>query len=71
MLKRKRRGDALQIVDKAIGQIERQMESGELKGSMADLVRLPQMRKEESDLKPQRVTVRWVDACQTTPAIEE
>ena len=61
----------LSDVDAAIGKIREKLCSDDLKGSMADLVRLLQLRQELTELQPRQVTVRWVDECQTTPLIEE
>jgi hypothetical protein len=59
------------ILDKAIGKIQRKLASEEMKASIGDLARLMQMRQELTDTQPRQVTVRWVDECQTTPANEE
>ncbi len=59
------------VLNKAIGRLLEQLEDGSLKGSMADLVRLLQLQNEMTDSEPRPVTVRWIDACQTTSANEE
>lgn len=69
MLKRRAKRGA-EVLDKAIARLERQMESGELKGSMSDLVRLLQLRNELKGSEPHSMTVRWIDECQT-PRNEE
>ncbi len=71
MLKGKSEHGTEEILNKAIQNIEQQMENGELKGSMGDLVRLLQLRNEVAGSQPQQVTVRWIDECQTAPANEE
>jgi hypothetical protein len=60
----------LRDVDAAIGNIRGKLRSDDLKGSLADLVRLLQLRQELAVTQPRRVTVRWVDECSTTSSEE-
>lgn len=61
----------LNDVDMAIGNIRNGLRTGDLKGSLSDLVRLLQLRQELTVEQPRQVTVRWIDECQTTPSTEE
>jgi hypothetical protein len=42
-----------------------------MKGSVADLVRMLQLRNELVAAQPTQVTVRWVDECQTSSSSTE
>ena len=66
-----REAQIVAALDKAIGRIQKRLADDDMKGSVADLVRLLQLRNELNDTQPQQVTVRWVDECQPTPANEE
>lgn len=70
MHKRRSTDGVLQVLDRAIKNILEQADSGDVKGSYSDLVRLVQLRKEMGGSESGQVTVRWVDECQT-PASEE
>jgi hypothetical protein len=61
-----------ETVDKAIKNMQKNLNLGDTKG-IGDLIRLLQLRKELlADRKqPSRVTVHWIDECQTKPANEE
>ncbi len=61
MLKRKAGLGLAEALDKAIERIQQQLESGELKGSVADLVRLLQLRTEVTGSQAQPITVRWIE----------
>lgn len=50
----------------AIEALERKLCSPELKGTVADLVRLLQMEKELMPELPREVRVQWVDSFETT-----
>ena len=63
--------ETTEVLNKAIRRLQDQMESGELKGSMSDLVRLLQLRNEITGSQLRPVTARWVDECQKRPATEE
>jgi hypothetical protein len=70
---RKKRKSGLGLtgaLDKAIERIQNKLASDESAGSVADLVRLLQLRNELSDTRPRQLTVRWVDECQTKSSEE-
>jgi hypothetical protein len=48
-------------IDNAIGKIQAQLESDEVKASVGDLVRLIQLRNELADEHPVDITARWID----------
>jgi hypothetical protein len=62
----KRGGGLAEAVDAAISNIQSRLGKDDMKGSVADLVRLLQLRKELNDTQPQKVTVGWVDEWQPT-----
>jgi hypothetical protein len=64
----KRGGGLAAAVDAAISNIQGRLGKEDTKGSVADLVRLLQLRKELNDSQPQKVTVGWVDEWQPTLA---
>jgi hypothetical protein len=59
-------GDKANLIRKAIESLEYKLHSPELKGTMADLVRLLQMEKELTPELPREVRVKWVDSFETT-----
>ena len=61
----KREAQIVAALDKAIGRMQKRLADDEMKGSVADLVRMLQLRKELTASQPTEVTVRWVDECQT------
>lgn len=61
MLKRKAGRGLAEVLDAAIERIQEQLKSGELKGSVADLVRLLQLRTEVAGSQAQPITVRWIE----------
>jgi hypothetical protein len=64
-----RRGGGLAAaVDAAISNIQDRLGNEDMKGSVTDLVRLLQLRKELNDTQSQKVSVGWVDEWQPTPA---
>lgn len=65
MLKRKPVRGKPEVLDKAIEKLARQLDKDELRGTMADLIRLLQMREEKPDSERRPLTVRWVDQCRT------
>jgi hypothetical protein len=68
---KKREAQIVAALDKAIGRIQKRMADDDMKGSVADLVRMLQLRNELVAAQPRQVTVRWVDECQTpTPSNE-
>jgi hypothetical protein len=66
----KREAQIVEALDKAIRKIQRRLCDDDVKGSIADLVRMLQLRNELAGTQPKQLTVRWVDECQTT-SIEE
>ncbi len=48
-------------IDNAIGKIQAQLESDQLKPSVTDLVRLIQLRNELAGDHPVDITARWID----------
>jgi oligoribonuclease NrnB/cAMP/cGMP phosphodiesterase (DHH superfamily) len=66
---RKNAGGMASIVAEAIERLQEKLNEEETKASVADLVRLLQLRKDLKDLQPEHVNVRWTDECRA-PAIE-
>lgn len=58
-------------IDHAIDNIRQKLTTDDLRGSISDLVRLIQLRKELIDEGPKQVTVRWVEEWNNSPANEE
>jgi hypothetical protein len=58
--------DKVHVIRKAIKALEYKLHSPELKGTVADLVRLLQMEKELTPELPREVRVKWLDAFETT-----
>ena len=62
-------GDLLDTIDAAIQLMQTKLAgSGETKGSLTDLVRLLQLRKELEGDRPRQVSARWIeekDECKT------
>jgi hypothetical protein len=65
-----REAQIVAALDKAIGRIQKRLADDEMKGSVADLVRMLQLRNELMETQPKTVTVRWVDECQTSTSNE-
>ena len=61
----------VKALDKAIATILTRLGEDEAKGSVADLVRMLQLRNELTEAQPKQVTVRWVDECQTSTSNEK
>ena len=58
-------------IDQAIGKIQAQLNSDQLRASVTDLVRLIQLRNELAGEHPVDITARWVDdECKERPASE-
>ena len=57
--------DKISLVREAIAALEYKLHSPELKGTVADLVRLLQMEKELTPELPREVRVKWVDSFET------
>jgi hypothetical protein len=52
----------LDVVDRAIGAVSRYLSSKtEEKGSITDLIRLLQLRRELEEEKPRSVSARWIE----------
>jgi hypothetical protein len=55
-------GDLLDAVDKAIELMQAKLQTAEgTKGSLADLVRLLQLRKELEGDRPRQVSAKWIE----------
>ncbi|HYA18462.1 MAG TPA: hypothetical protein VEF06_13405 [Bryobacteraceae bacterium] len=55
--------DVAELVDGAIREFKKKLDAGELKGTLGDLIRLMQLRK-EVEVKPRGVIrAMWVDEC--------
>lgn len=59
--KRARTINAKTLVNKAIGNIEDKLETDEVKGTVGDLIRLLQLKKELDTKTPKEVQVKWVE----------
>jgi hypothetical protein len=57
--------DKVHLIREAIAALEYKLHSPELKGTVADLVRLLQMEKELTPALPREVRVQWVDSFET------
>jgi hypothetical protein len=68
---KKREAQIVAALDKAIGRIQKRLADEDMKGSVADLVRMLQLRNELVAAQPTQVTVRWVDECQTSSSSTE
>lgn len=58
-------------IDGAIENIRGKLTNEDLKASVSDLAKLIQLRKELIDEAPRRVTVQWIEECNSSPAKEE
>ena len=67
----KREAQIVAALDKAIGRMQKRLANDEMKATVADLVRMLQLRNELMETQPKQVTVRWVDECQTPTSNEE
>lgn len=67
----KTQGDKVNLIRKAIEALEAKLHSPELKGAVADLVRLLQIEKELTPELPREVRVQWVDSFDTTSPTEK
>ena len=63
---KKREAQMVAALDKAIGRIQKRLADEDTKGSVADLVRMLQLRNELVKTQPTQVTVQWVDECQAS-----
>ncbi len=61
----------VRALDKAIRRIQERLEDDDTKGSVADLVRIVQLRNELTETLPKQVTVRWIDECQAPTSNEQ
>ena len=64
-------GDELAEVDRIIESIQERLSDDSAKPSVAELVRLLELRRELAQSQTGQVTVRWIDECQPTPACGE
>jgi hypothetical protein len=46
--------------------MQKRLADDEMKGTVADLVRMLQLRNELTKTQPTHVTVQWVDECQSS-----
>jgi vacuolar-type H+-ATPase subunit E/Vma4 len=58
---RKRRKKKAQLVSKVIERIEEKLESGEMKPTVGDFIRLLQLEKELIEEQPREIKVSWVE----------
>jgi len=58
-------------VEKIIESIQKSLAGDSTKLSVADLMRLLELRRELAQSQPGRMTVRWIDECQPIPACGE
>ena len=58
-------------IDVAITNIEEQLKRSDLKWTLADYIKLLQLRKDRDDDAPKQITVRWVETWAQTPATEQ
>lgn len=57
-------GDLLDVIEMAIAQMQSKLKATEsTKGSLTDLVRLLQLRKELEGDRPRQVSARWIEEC--------
>jgi hypothetical protein len=60
--------DELVEVDEIMQRIQESLANGGAKPTVADLIRLLELRRELARSQSSLVTVRWIDECQPTPA---
>lgn len=58
---RSKKQDINKTVDQAIQNFTDQVDSGELKLSVADFVRLMEFKKQQEKSTPKKISVKWVD----------
>jgi vacuolar-type H+-ATPase subunit E/Vma4 len=58
---RKRRKKKAQLVSKVIERIEEKLESGEMKPTVGDFIRLLQLEKELAEEQPREIKVSWIE----------
>jgi hypothetical protein len=63
--------DGMAAIETIIGRVQKSLMSKDAKASVADLVRLLELRRELSQSQPRPVIVRWIDECQQTSDDEE
>jgi len=56
-----RRGTESELLDQAIEKIKKDLNEGKVKGSVGDLIRLLQLRKELEEEEPREIKVSWVE----------
>ena len=57
----KRKLTQAELIERAIERLEKKLDKDEVKGNMADLIRLLQLQKDLGFDQPTQVTVRWVE----------
>ena len=62
---------AVAEVEKIFKSIQKCLFDDSTKLSLADLMRLLELRRELERSQPGRITVRWIDECEPIPACEE
>jgi hypothetical protein len=67
----KREAQIVAALDKAIGRMQKRLANDEMKATVADLVRMLQLRNQLMETQPTQVTVQWVDECQASSSDEE
>jgi hypothetical protein len=60
--------DELVEIDKIMQGLQESLAEAGAKPTVADLIRLLELRRELARSQSSRVTVRWIDECQPTPA---
>jgi len=66
-----RRSSESELVEKVIEKIEEDLRQRKLKGSVGDLIRLLQLRKELKEDEPREIKVSWVEPHEEGHAGEE
>ncbi|MFB3829042.1 MAG: hypothetical protein ACE15B_19905 [Bryobacteraceae bacterium] len=59
--KRKKKASEKELVEKALQSIEGKLDADEIKGTMGDLLRLLEFKKQLEDEAPKEVKVTWID----------
>jgi hypothetical protein len=59
--------DPLEEIDRVTARVMERLADEDVPLSIADLIRLMELRRELAKSQPGRITVRWIDECQTTP----
>jgi hypothetical protein len=59
--------DPLEEIDRVTARVMERLADEDVHLSIADLMRLLELRRELAQSQPGRITVRWVDECQQSP----